>query len=99
MAANNLKVSQEALDSAKSGYDDCVERMTKLRNNLQNAVDGIRSGWQSEGGEAFFEKFDNQWVKNFNDYIDVIEHMKENMKTSQNKYQTVFDEANKLGIR
>lgn len=48
---------------------------------------------------GLFEKFDNQWVKNFNDYIDVIGHMSDNMKISQNKYQTVFDEANKLSIR
>lgn len=99
MASNMLKINEEAMEAAKSGYNDCATRMRSLRDALKKSVDEIRTGWNSEGGKAFFEKFDDQWYKNFNDYIDVIEHMSENMTISKNKYQPLFDEADKLNLK
>lgn len=99
MASSILKISQEAMESASSNYADCVSRMTMLRNNLQRAVDNIKADWQTEAGKAFFQKFNDEWYKNFNDYIDVINYMSDNMRKSKNRYQVVFDEADKLGIK
>lgn len=99
MASNMLKINEEAMETAKSGYNDCATRMRTLRDTLKQSVDEIRTGWNSEGGKAFFKKFDDQWYKNFNDYIDVIEHMSDNMTISKNKYQPLFDEADKLNLK
>ena len=99
MASARLKISEEAMDAAKSSYDDCVEKMKQLRKNLKKAVEEIRSGWDSDGGEAFFVKFDDEWYKNFNDYIAVMEHMSENIQKAKNKYQPLFEEADKLKLR
>lgn len=99
MASAPLKISEEAMDTAKSGYDRCAEKMKSLRDDLKSAVDEIRSGWDSDGGKAFFEKFDDEWYKNFNDYIAVIEHMSNNMQKSKSKYQPLFDEADKLNLK
>ncbi len=99
MASTPLKISEEAMETAKSGYNDCASRMKSLRNTLKNAVDDIRSGWDSDGGKAFFEKFDDEWYKNYNDYIAVIEHMSENLAKSKSKYQPLFSEADKLNLK
>lgn len=99
MASTPLKISQEAMETAKTGYDGCATRMKSLRDTLKNSVDDIRSGWDSDGGKAFFAKFDDEWYKNFNDYIAVIEHMSENMTKSKSKYQPLFDEADKLNLK
>lgn len=99
MASAPLKISEEAMDTAESGYDRCAEKMKSLRDDLKSAVDEIRSGWDSDGGKAFFEKFDDEWYKNFNDYIAVIEHMSDNMQKSKSKYQPLFDEADKLNLK
>ena len=61
--------------------------MKNLRNKLQRATDDIRSGWKSKAGKKFFSKFDDEWLKNFNDYIDVIEYMSNNMSIAQSKYR------------
>lgn len=55
MASARLKISEEAMDAAKSSYDDCVEKMKQLRKNLKKAVEEIRSGWDSDGGKAFLK--------------------------------------------
>ena len=94
-----LKIDKEAMKTAKRGYDDCVQRMTELQNTLKTAVDEIRSGWKSDGGKAFFEKFDDQWYKNFSDYIAVIGHMSDNMDIANQKYQEIFDEADKISLK
>ena len=99
MASIPLIINEEAMETAKSGYDDCASRMRTLRDKLKTAVDDIREGWDSDAGKAFFKKFDEQWYKNFNDYIAVIEHMSENMTKSKNKYQPLFDEADNLNLK
>lgn len=96
--ATPLIISEEAMQIAKTGYDDCAERMKTLRNTLKNAVDEIRSGWDSEAGKAFFEKFDDEWLKNFDDYIAVIKHMSDNMTKAKNKYSPLFEEADKINL-
>lgn len=96
--ASTLKIDQDAMQSAKKEYDNCVTRMTSLRDNLKIAVDDIRAGWKSDGGKAFFEKFDDQWYKNFNDYIAVIGHMSDNMDRANGKYQEIFEYADKLSL-
>lgn len=96
--ANQLMLNEEAMSTAQKQYADQAVRMKTLRDTLKTAVDDIRSGWQSNGGTEFFNKFDDEWYKNFNDYIAVIEHMSENMTNSNNKYQEVYTAANKIKL-
>lgn len=96
MAEKNLKISQEALFRAKLSYNECAMKMSMLKCNLEVAMEDIRLGWQSDGGKEFFQKFDDEWAKNLEDYIAVIEHMSENMAVAEYKYREVFDEADKL---
>lgn len=93
-----LIVSEEAMETARTGYLDCASRMTTLRDTLKTAVEDIRSGWKSDAGTAFFEKFDDEWLKNFNDYIAVIEHMGDNMSDAQKKYRPLFEDADKINL-
>ena len=96
--SNVLKIDQDALETAKSNYTNYAQQMEELRNRLKSAVEDTRGGWKSDGGDEFFKKFDDEWYKNFNDYIAVIDHMASNMQIAKSKYQSVFDEANKLNL-
>lgn len=93
-----LYLDKDALDKAKTNYSTYAQDMRNLKTNLEVAVDDIRDGWQSDAGDAFFKKFDDEWKKNFDDYINVINHMSSNMQIAKNKYQAVFDEADKLKL-
>lgn len=93
-----LYLDKDALDKAKTNYSTYAQDMTTLKTKLENAVDDIRNGWQSSAGDAFFKKFDDEWKKNFDDYINAINHMSSNMQIAKNKYQEVFDEADKLKL-
>jgi WXG100 family type VII secretion target len=93
-----LKVNEEALKKAKVTYREQSQRMRDLKSKLSTAVDGIKDGWDSKAGDAFFTKYDNEWVQNIKDYIDVIQHMSDNMQIADDKYQTVFDTADKIKL-
>lgn len=93
-----LYIDRDALSTAKSNYSTYATRMTTLKINLEKAVTDLRAGWKTDAGDAFFQKYDNEWVKNLTDYINVINHMSNNMKTATDKYQEVFDEADKLKL-
>ena len=94
-----LKINEESLKKAKTTYHDQAQRMRDLKTKLSTAVDGIKEGWNSKAGDEFFNKYDEEWEKNITDYIDVIQHMSDNMKIADNKYQTVFDTAEDIKLR
>jgi WXG100 family type VII secretion target len=93
-----LYLDKDALDTAKSNYSTYAQDMSTLKTTLEKAVDDIRSGWKTDAGDEFFKKFDDEWKKNLDDYIKVINHMSSNMQIAKNKYQTIFDEADELKL-
>ncbi|MDF2904941.1 MAG: hypothetical protein K0R34_262 [Herbinix sp.] len=93
-----LMFSEEALTKARDVYSNQAQEMRDLKAKLTVAVDDIREGWNSSAGDEFFKKYDEQWMKNITDYIDVIQHMSDNMDIANNKYQTVYDYAEKVKV-
>ena len=93
-----LKFDNETLESTRKKYVQYSDDMRALRDTLKDSVDAIRESWKSEAGNEFFEKFEFEWLKCFNDYIKVIDHMASNMVIAKDKYQVVFDEAEKLNL-
>ena len=96
MANDKLTIGPEAMESAKNEYDNYSQQMSALKTKLTNSVNALRTDWNSEGGEAFFDKFDNTWQTSFTQYIDVINHMSAQLESAKTQYQTVIDEVNKL---
>lgn len=93
-----LIINKDDLETARKEYAQYAERMETLRSDLEKAVSEIRGAWQSDGGEEFFKKYDDEWLKNFNDYIAVIKHMANNVQVAKNEYQAIFDEVKALKI-
>lgn len=96
--AASFKVSEEAMINAGNEYSDYADRMETLQKTLKTAVEEIRGGWDSDGGKAFFEKFDDEWYKNFTDYINVIRHMASNVNNAKTKYEPLFEYAEKMKL-
>lgn len=93
-----LKFSEEALKKARDIYSDKAQEMRDLKVKLTVAVDDIKEGWNSSAGDEFFNKYDDQWMKNITNYIDVIQQMSDNMDIANNKYQTIYDNAEKVKL-
>ncbi len=94
----DLIINQEQLQTAQTKYSEYAQQMDDLRKTLKDAVDNIRDSWQSEAGEVFFSKFDEDWEKNVKDYVNVLNHMADNMLKANTLYEEVFDAAEALKV-
>lgn len=93
-----LKINTDSLKKSRATYQEQAQRMTDLKVKLAAVVDEIKAGWDTKAGDAFFEKYNTEWEKNITDYIEVIQHMSNNMQIADSKYQTVFDTAQKIKV-
>lgn len=97
--AEKLVVDIDALATAKSELNAECERMKTLKNELSTAVEDLRTkGWISEAGTEFFKKFDDVWIKNMDDYIEVIDYMIANVEYARGEYERVIDAANSITL-
>lgn len=93
-----LMINNDSFKSAQDKYNAQAQRMIELRAKMITAINDIRGGWRSDGADAFFEKFDVQWLKNFTDYTEVISHMAKNLSSTDHMYQEVVDSAERIKL-
>lgn len=99
MGKSYLKYDTDKMADTKRVYNECVTAMDTLQTKMQTMVDGVKEAWKSEAGEAFFEKYDNEWLKGFVQYKEVLTHMAENLDTAKGKYTEITRQANALKIK
>lgn len=93
-----LKYDIEKMLEVKQVYTDAVSKMTEIQKKMQKMVDSVKEGWNTEAGDAFFEKYDEEWLKGFNQYKEVLTHMSENLNTAQGKYTQITNLAKKTKL-
>ena len=93
-----LKYDIDKMLEVKQVYADAVSKMTEIQKTMQKMVDSVKDGWDSDAGKAFFEKYDEEWLKGFTQYKQVLRHMSENLNTAQGKYNEVTELAKKTKL-
>lgn len=93
-----LKFDLDVMKNAEASYQDYATRMAAVKTNLRQAIDAVRSDWDTDAGAAFFAKFDDDWERNVEDYIAVIQHMSDNMRIANSNYSSVWEEAKALNL-
>lgn len=93
-----LKYDVEVMQSVKNDYTSCIKDMKSLKKKMQNMVSEIEDAWKSEAGTAFFEKFNDEWLDSFTQYVKVLEHMSENLDYAKGKYSEITKKANAIKL-
>lgn len=93
-----LQYDTEKMTEVKRTYVDAVSKMTEIQKKMQIMVDSVKDGWDSDAGTAFFEKYDEEWLKGFNQYKEVLTHMSENLNTAEGKYTQISNLAKKTKL-
>lgn len=93
-----LQYDTEKMTDVKQTYVDAVSKMTEIQKKMQKMVDSVKDGWDSDAGTAFFEKYDEEWLKGFNQYKEVLTHMAENLDTAQGKYTQITNLVKKTKL-
>lgn len=96
---NDLKVSTDQMQIAIDNYTNLYEKINTLKENLQKVIEDLKDVyWQSEGGEAFFKKYNEDWVKNVDVYLKVLEFLKTELGTAKTEYDGLITKAEALSI-
>lgn len=99
MGKDYLKYDTDKMADTKRIYNECVTSMDTLQTKMETMVDEVKEAWKSEAGEAFFDKYDNEWLKGFVQYKEVLTHMAENLDAAKGKYTEITRQANALKIK
>ena len=94
-----LKYDTQMIETVRAKYNSCASEMESLQSEMQTMADSVRDAWRSEGGDAFFEKYSNEWLAAFTQYTEVLLHMADNLGIASARYEEITTEANKLSIR
>lgn len=93
-----LQYDTEKMTEVKQTYVNEVSKMEDIKSKMQKMVDDVKEGWDTEAGNAFFEKYDEEWLKGFNQYIEVLTHMSENLDMAEGKYTQITNLAKKTKL-
>lgn len=93
-----LQYDTDTINNVKTQYVNYVTKMDEIQYNMKKMVDEIREAWRSEAGDAFFDKFDNEWLKGFEQYKEVLNHMSDILAVAGERYLEITRLANKLGL-
>lgn len=89
----SLHLDQEAFQKACSGLDQKCSDLLELTKKIKDSFSQLQMDWDSEAGKLFFDRFQNDLIKNMENYAHVFEHMSQNLASASNQYQAVFDAA------
>ena len=91
--AADLLLDKDAFSKASKEMKAKCEELKTLRAEIKASFDQLRIDWDSDAGKKFFARFENDLIKNLDDYSKVFEYMSKNLSTSLQKYEEVFKAA------
>lgn len=95
----DLKVDTDAIQTAITEYESIYTDINTLKEDLKKTIDDLKTVyWQSDGGEAFFKKYDDGWVKNVDIYLKVLEFLKKELGSAKSEYEALIKNAEALDI-
>lgn len=89
----DLYLDQDYLADGSRSLMDKRGEMEKLRTEIKMSFEQLRKEWDSDAGLLFFQKFEDDLLKNLDRYITVFEYMSKNLSTASQKYDEVFRAA------
>ena len=96
MLIKDMYLNEDACQAAADDYVKLTEDMRNLRQRINALLDGLREGFDTPAGKAFFESCGMNLLQPLDDQLRVLQHVSDNLRDSKQKYQSVFDEYKSL---
>ena len=89
----DFMIDSDAFAQASGVLETKCEELKDLRSNIEASFEQLKKDWDSDAGRQFFARFENDLLKNLEDYAKVFEHMSANLTAASQKYEEVFRAA------
>lgn len=89
----SLKYDLKNISAQRKKIDELKTTISDAKDNMLSGLDQIRIDWVSEGGTAFFDSIDQDWVKSVENCIDVLDDLLSAIDVASEKYGEIDTEA------
>ncbi len=92
-----LKVNIDTLQTTIQTYDTEITNLRAARASIQSSLSSLKSsGWDSNAGKAWFSLLDDEWLKNIDFQIRMLERLRNNLIIAKDEYMEVYNEQQAL---
>ena len=92
-----LKVDIDVLENTIKTYDTEISKLQHAREAIKRSLAMQKSsGWNSNASKAWFSLLDDEWIKNVDYQIRVLDRLKGNLVTARDEYVSVYNEQEAL---
>ena len=92
-----LKVDIDVLENTIKTYDTEISNLQHAREAIKRSLAMLKSsGWNSHASKAWFSLLDDEWIKNVDYQIRVLDRLKGNLVTVRDEYVSVYNEQEAL---
>lgn len=88
MAGEGIQVGYEGLSAAASNFDQRVQDLENILQQVTSAVNSLQSEWKSNGAVSF-ESAMSKWNNDVRQVNNTLEEISRNVKQSNQVYQSV----------
>ena len=92
----DMVLDQDAFDRAAADFEDLRERIQRLRDEVDQALADLQTGFDTPAGRKFVTSCRNNLIKTLEEQRDVLNHISETIRSSNLEYSTVFHEYEAL---
>lgn len=93
----DFRVDTEAFNLAISKYRDEIANIENVKKELLNRFNVLKEeGWNSTASEKFIKKFEDDWCKDVEKYIKLIEFLIERLESAITTFEGLSEEVKNL---
>jgi len=95
----DLKIDTDFMQTTIDEYQNIYEDILALKDCLTKEMENLKSVyWQSEAGNAFFDKYNAGWADNVEVYLNVVLFLKDQLQKAKGSYEGLCIAADKIKI-
>ena len=92
----DIVLDEAAFDTAISDFDGLIRQLSSLRLEIEDMLDTLQKGFDTPAGVKFMKACYENLFKPLDAQKEVLNHIKETLSESRQKYETVFREYESL---
>jgi len=89
----DFHIDQDAFAQAVRDLTMYCDQLEELQQKIVGGFEQLRIDWDSDAGDKFFEKLDQNIFRNLKNHQIAFDHISRNLVTASNKYEEVFRAA------
>lgn len=95
----DIVLDEEAFSKAINDFNNLQSEMNTLKQDIQQMLNEIKEGFNTPAGRKFIQSCEANLLKPMDDQIIVLQHISENLQTSNNEYRSVFEGYKQLNSK